>query len=123
MTYNKAPRRSLTTLQRARLFEGHGGICYLCGEKIKIGEAWEDEHIIARELGGSDDWDNRAPAHVGCHKPKTAEDRKLIAKSNRVRANHIGAKQPSRLRSAGFQKSAPQRTASRPFQKREKASP
>jgi 5-methylcytosine-specific restriction protein A len=101
MSYNKAPRRSLTTLQRAKLFEEHGGICYLCGLKIHTGEAWDDEHVISRELmgEGADDWSNRRPAHRKCHKPKTAQDQKLIAKSNRVRAKHMGAHKPKKPQS------------------------
>ena len=37
-------------LERARLFNLHGGKCHLCGNKINVGEGWELEHVIAWEL-------------------------------------------------------------------------
>jgi len=46
---------------------------------------------------------------------KTKADRKAKAKSDRVQKKHIGIRHPSRLRGAGFQKAAPQRSASRPI--------
>ncbi len=91
-------RRSWTMLRKAAVFQAHGGICHLCGEKIDgTRERWDLEHIIAIARGGADDESNVAPAHVDCHKPKTAEDRRLMAKEARVKAKHIGAKpQPKR---------------------------
>ena len=87
-------RRRLSTLQRAKLFEAHHGLCHLCGEKIGVGEAWEIEHIIPVAMGGEDEDDNCAPAHVKCHAAKTKKDRAQIAKANRVRAKHMGAHRP-----------------------------
>lgn len=89
-------RRSMTPLRRARIFDTHGGICHLCGCKIDIGEAWEVEHVIALEISGDDSDENLAPAHVSCHRGKTKEDAKKIAKARRVRAKHIGAHRPKR---------------------------
>lgn len=90
------PRKFLTRNKRAELFLEHGGICYLCGCAINAarGEAWEVEHVEAREISGRDDWDNLRPVHVACHKPKTAADKKLIAKSNRIRNRNLGIKKP-----------------------------
>lgn len=92
------PRKSLTRNQRAELFLEHGGICYLCKCVINAGrgEAWEVEHVEAREISGRDDWANLRPAHVDCHKVKTKEDKAIIAKCNRVRNKHLGVKKPSR---------------------------
>lgn len=94
----QAPRKSLTRNQRAELFLEHGGICYLCGCIINAGrgEAWEVEHVEAREISGRDDWDNLRPAHVDCHKVKTKQDKAIIAKCNRVRNKHLMGKKPSR---------------------------
>lgn len=117
MTYNRTKRRHFTPTQRLAFFEAHHGICYLCRGKINGAvEAWEIEHIIAREImgDGADDDDNLALAHKKCHAAKTAQDRKAIAKSNAVQAKHFGARKPSRLQSAGFAKAPPQRTASTP---------
>jgi 5-methylcytosine-specific restriction endonuclease McrA len=87
-------RRSMTPLRRARIFDTHGGTCHLCGLKIAVGEAWEVEHIVALELSGDDTDGNLAPAHVACHREKTADDAGRIAKARRVRAKHIGAHRP-----------------------------
>lgn len=89
MTYNTAPRKPLKGAQREAFLERHERICYYCGEPILPGQVWHDEHMIARELGGSDDMDNRRPIHANpCHKIKTAQDRKLIAKGNRIRRSN-----------------------------------
>jgi len=87
-------RRSMTPLRRARIFDAHSGTCHLCGQKIAVGEAWEAEHIIALEISGDDSDANLAPAHVACHRAKTADDAGRIAKARRVRAKHIGAHRP-----------------------------
>ena len=89
-------RRSMSTTRRVRIFEAADGRCHLCGVKIGVGEAWEAEHRIALAAGGTDDDDNLAPAHIACHRSKTTDDAKLIAKVKRVRAKHIGAKAPPR---------------------------
>lgn len=91
-------RRSLSTKERVRLFLLHGGICHMCNVKIDgVRERWEVSHDIPLELGGKDDDQNRKPAHYSCHRKHTAEvDIPAIAKSNRIRAKHLGAKKPSR---------------------------
>ncbi len=93
------PRKSLSRNQRAELFLAHGGICHLCGTRIQAerGEAWDVEHVEAREIGGRDDLDNLRPAHKACHKVKTAKDAAIIAKCNRVRNKHLGIRRPSRF--------------------------
>lgn len=90
-------RRSISTKERVRLFELHGGICHFCEGKIHVGEAWDVSHVIPLAIGGEDDDVNRMPAHRKCHRAHTAAiDAPRIAKSKRVRAKHIGAKAPSR---------------------------
>lgn len=87
--------------------------------------------MIARELLAPDDDpdadENLRPIHshpAKCHKEKTAQDRKLIAKSNRIRKKHgldpITRKhKPKPIRSPGFTKGGPkQKIPSRPFQRR-----
>lgn len=86
-------RSAMTRAKRVRIFDANEGVCYLCDHKIKVGETWHVEHPIALELGGSDKEADLRPAHVDCHKPKTREDRRKIAKTHRIRANHIGARQ------------------------------
>lgn len=88
-------RRSLTQLQRAAIFERFGGICHLCGVKVRLGEPWDAEHVIPLAMGGEDGGDNLKPAHRSCHAAKTATDKRDLAKVARIRAKHIGAKKRS----------------------------
>ena len=87
-------RRSMTPLRRARIFDAAGGVCHLCGVRIAVGEPWEAEHVIALEISGDDSDANLRPAHVACHRAKTADDAGRIAKARRVHAKHIGAHRP-----------------------------
>jgi 5-methylcytosine-specific restriction endonuclease McrA len=86
-------RRSLTDLQRYKIFEANQGFCHLCQLVIQIGEKWEVEHIIPLAMGGADEGANLAPAHKHCHAPKTVKDARDIAKVKRIAAKHVGAKQ------------------------------
>lgn len=92
-------RRSWTQKRKLALFEDHRGICHICGDKIDgTRERWDVEHIIPLAIGGDDDESNCAPAHDRCHKHKTSTDRRDIAKTERIRAKHQGARKPrSRL--------------------------
>ena len=95
-------------LERARLFNLHGGKCHLCGNKINVGEGWELEHVIAWELTRDESDENVKPAHVACHKIKTADDVRGIRKADRIKAKHIGAWPKAtgngRIQSRGFSK-------------------
>lgn len=86
-------RRSWTAKRRLALFLAHDGRCHICSATIDgTREAWDVEHIIPIAIGGDDDEGNCAPAHKACHATKTATDVAQIAKANRVRAKHNGAK-------------------------------
>lgn len=121
MTYNTARRKPLSKKQRPIFLASHGGICWWCRQPINTDE-WDDEHKIARELlpgAEADDMSNRAPIHRNpCHKQKTALDRKLIAKSNRIRR----AQGPIELRRKTKPIMRPAKTtwAKRPFERRAK---
>jgi len=89
-------RRNWTARQRLGVFEAHGGACHICGLKIDgTREPWDLEHIIPLALGGEDALGNLAPAHRSCHQTKTKDDVRVIAKANRVRAKHNGARKRS----------------------------
>lgn len=89
------PRKPLTPTQRLKLFEEHKGVCVLCGRKIGAGEPWIDEHLRALGLGGSNDWENRGPAHKACAEAKTRkEDMPRIVKAKRQKLSHLGLKKP-----------------------------
>ncbi|MDX1222741.1 HNH endonuclease [Sinorhizobium medicae] len=97
-------RKSFSRTERVRLFDLHGGKCHLCGEKIKVGDAWDLEHLVPWELTRDDSDDNVKPAHKSCHKEKTADDVAAIRKADRIRAKHIGAwpQSKTKIKSRGF---------------------
>jgi len=102
------PRKPLTPRQRLALFEAHKGLCCICGLPIDYAKGFVDEHIRPLGLAGSNDLDNRGPAHIHCAAVKTEGDLAAIAKAKRVKAKAIGARPaPKRpMRSAGFPASA-----------------
>ena len=102
---------------RLRIFEREGGICHLSKRKIQPGEKWELDHIVALINGGEHRESNLAPALVQPHREKTRQDVAAKAKSARVRSKHLGIRKAPTMRSAGFAKAPPQRSASRPIEK------
>ena len=96
-------RKPLTRNQRVKLFVDHEGTCCICWGNISVAEPWIDEHIIPLAMGGTNDWSNRAPAHLKCAKVKTKKDMGNIAKAKRIEAKHIGAvKTKKKIPSRGF---------------------
>ena len=91
---------------RLRVFERHGGVCYLTKRKIRVGEAWECDHVIALVNGGRHDEANLAPALRDAHRAKTNEDLKIKSKVARVRAKHLGVYPKSKrpIQGRGFPK-------------------
>lgn len=91
---------------RARIFDSHGGICHISKRKIMAGEKWELEHVKALILGGEHRETNLAPALVAPHKAKTAAEMGVKAKTDRIRAKHLGVypKPVRRLQGRGFEK-------------------
>jgi 5-methylcytosine-specific restriction endonuclease McrA len=104
---------------KLRIFERAKGRCHISGRLIRAGEAWDVDHIIALCKGGEHRESNLAPALVGPHRLKTAEDITEKATVYRKRSKHLGLR-PSRqkIQSAGFRRAEPQRTASRPIQRK-----
>lgn len=84
-------RRRLSDTSRVALFLRHDGICHICGSRIIAGERWEVDHVLPLAQGGDDDDTNTRPAHVKCHRVKTAKDASDTAKAKRREARHIGA--------------------------------
>lgn len=77
---------------RLRIFDRANGRCHISGRKIMAGEKWELEHVKALILGGEHREFNLAPALVAPHKAKTAVEMSVKAKTDRVRARHLGIK-------------------------------
>jgi len=80
--------------------------CHLCGVEIQIAQKWDLDHVKALINGGENRESNLRPAHVKCHKDKTARDVAEKAKVAAIRQKHIGARTaPAKpIRSAGFPK-------------------
>ena len=107
-------RKPYTPLQRTKMFDEHKGICCICGCKIQVGQKWIDEHERALALGGTNDPDNRGPAHAKCALVKTKDDMQRINKAKNTRAKHVGATRPKRkIPSRPFRARAMLRTVAR----------
>jgi len=90
---------------RLRVFEAHGGKCYLSGRKILAGEPWQVDHVIALINGGENRESNLAPILTAKHKEKTRDDVAEKSKVARIRAKHLGVypKAKRKIQSRGFQ--------------------
>jgi 5-methylcytosine-specific restriction enzyme A len=75
---------------RLRVFEAHGGVCYLSKRKIRAGDEWECDHVIALTNGGENRESNLAPALKAPHRAKTDADMATKSKIARVRKKHLG---------------------------------
>lgn len=76
------------------------------------------DHDIPDALGGEPVLENCVVLCIACHKDKTIkQDVPAIAKTKRIQVREMGIKKPSRLQGQGFNKAAPQRSASRPIRK------
>lgn len=110
-------RREFSKIVKRDAFLRAGGKCEGadCGAKLTKGKFHYD-HDIADGLGGGPElWNCKVLCHA-CHSVKTrTHDVPLIAKVKRIQDSEMGIRKPSRLKSAPFRKSAPQRTASRPI--------
>lgn len=86
-------RRRISPSERVAIFHAAHGVCHICALKIGLAERWDVEHVIPLELGGDEakGSPNLQPAHVDCHKGKSATDAGNLAKAKRVHARHIGA--------------------------------
>lgn len=84
---------------RLRVFDRYNGVCYLSHREILPGDDWDIEHKLALCLGGEHRETNMAPALKAPHREKTAVDRAVKAKNDRVRKRHLGIKKPRTIRS------------------------
>ena len=106
---------------KLRVREREGDVCYLSGRKITPSDTVEYDHKIALINWAGEGHGNREsnifPVIREPHREKTKQDVAQKAKSDRVRKKHLGIRKPPTMRSAGFAKAPPQRTASRPIEK------
>lgn len=83
--------------------------CKVCGTRLGELSEVDFDHDIPLELGGADDPSNLRGLHRNCHRVKTADDQKAIAKARRLRKTRLGEAKGSR-----------RKIPSRPFPKRKK---
>lgn len=82
---------------RLRIFERHGGRCYLSKRKIMPGDAWDLDHVIALCNGGENRETNLAPILRDKHREKTALDVQEKSKTDRMRLKHLGIRKRTGL--------------------------
>lgn len=113
-------RRKMTKARAAKIFLSRNGICFNCRKQIsQYGEPWFIEHPESLAQGGSDDDDHLWPSHTACKPEKDAADAASKAKRDRlVTASWQPEAPPRRMQGRGFQKRPPQRSATRPIERR-----
>lgn len=94
---------------KLRVWERCGGKCALTGRKLRPGDAYEFDHIIALANGGRHSEDNLQLVSAAAHREKTNADVALKSKTARIKAKHMGVfpRSPFRIRSRGFEKRRP----------------
>lgn len=102
----KHPDQEIPRLVKTRIWLREGGICYLTGRKIEVGDSYEFEHVIALNCGGQHRESNIRLALTDPHREKTAQDADVGAKIKRIHAKHHGywPKSKAPLKSRGFER-------------------
>lgn len=77
---------------RQRIFMRHGRVCHIAKRKIRGGEPWELEHVVALRDGGQNRESNLAPALKDKHREKTSAEAAARAKTDATFAKHYGTR-------------------------------
>jgi 5-methylcytosine-specific restriction endonuclease McrA len=96
----RTPSTPVPPRVKLRVFERHGGVCHISGRKIRAGEPWECDHVVAIINGGLNRESNLAPALKAKHREKTDADVAEKAWVASVRKKHLGIRESGR----GFRK-------------------
>lgn len=75
---------------KLRVFERYGGVCYLTGRKIRPGDQWDCDHVVALINQGENRESNLAPALKEAHREKTKADVAEKSKVARMKAKNLG---------------------------------
>ncbi len=113
----KTPDTPAPPRVRLRVFQAYDGVCHIAKRKIRAGEPWQLEHVIALINGGENRESNLAPALTDKHREKTAEDVAEKSAIYRKAAKHTGATARKPWPKRERQPAAPQLSASRPVNK------
>ncbi len=90
----KTPDAKIPDRVKLRVFERHRGICHISGRKIRAGESWDCDHVVALCNGGEHREANLAPALRDKHREKTAADVAERAKIDRIRKRALCLAKP-----------------------------
>lgn len=94
-------RREFPARVKVAAFERANGHCEGCTAKLHVGK-YHYDHRLPDALTGKPTVENCQVLCTACHGAKTADqDVPRIAKANRVRAKHVGAKAKPRNRLGG----------------------
>jgi 5-methylcytosine-specific restriction endonuclease McrA len=83
------PRLRLSDQDKARLFVERDGCCWKCNRKLRPGDQWSVEHVIALENGGDNAWSNLDVTCAWCKPGKDAADHSKAAGSRHKRTFHV----------------------------------
>jgi len=111
------PRKAMGKARRKAVWDAHSGLCGLCSCPVTLGAPTVMDHKTPLELGGMDDLANLWPLCQGCNKTKTRRDIAQIAKMRRIHKQEK-PREPSRMRSRGFDKSLSKRMDGRVIRRR-----
>ena len=90
----KTKRGRMTKARKSKSHALAGGLCAWCQMPVAVwGSEVVYDHRIPLALGGADDEGNIRPLHrIPCDRLKTAFDKKLIAKAERLRRRANGTR-------------------------------
>lgn len=103
----KHPDEKVPDYVRDRVFLRAEGRCHISGAKIRPGQEWQLEHVKPLGLSGEHRESNLRPALVDPHKEKSAEEKTIMSKADRVRRKLVTGTWPksrAKIRSRGFAK-------------------
>jgi hypothetical protein len=83
---------------KVRIFDLWRGRCAGCGRKLRPGDRWDCDHILAICNGGENREKNLQPVCLWCHARKTSLDVAIKSGVYERRASHIGVRKPRTMR-------------------------
>jgi 5-methylcytosine-specific restriction protein A len=82
---------------RLRVFDRDKGVCKCgCTRKIRAGDKWETDHVVAIINGGQNRETNLQTLLKSCHDTKSKRDVGTKSETYQMRARHLGLKRSSR---------------------------
>lgn len=86
--FQHVPRKTFSAQERAKVFALRDGRCHRCTRKLSPADRWTLEHVLALELGGTNDIENLACTCAWCEPEKTAEDHAQAGHNRRAYTRH-----------------------------------